>query len=74
MGVAVLLSSHPSEIFLGQVLAGPMLDLLFKDPTTSSRTPDLIVMPNVGTIYSASGKKIAEHCGFGRDERRGASV
>ena len=65
---ADVLSAHASDIFLGQVLAGPLLDLLFQDPATSARTPDLIVTPNVGTIYSTSGKKIAEHGGFARDD------
>jgi hypothetical protein len=68
VAAADLLSANASQIFLGQVLAGPMLDLLFEDPATSSRTPDLIVTPNVGTIYSTSGKKIAEHGGFARDD------
>jgi hypothetical protein len=65
---AKLLSANSQNVFLGQVLAGPLLDLLFVDPAKSSRTPDLIVTPNVGTIYSTSGKKIAEHGGFGRDD------
>jgi len=68
VAAAQVLSAHASAIFLGQVLAGPLLDLLFADPATSPRTPDLIVTPNVGTIYSTSGKKIAEHGGFGRDD------
>src|SRR5262249_30130295 len=65
---AKLLSATSQSVFLGQVLAGPVLDLLFVDPAKSSRTPDLIVTPNVGIIYSTSGKKIAEHGGFGRDD------
>ena len=68
VAAANVLSAHASSIFLGQVLAGPLIDLLYEDPATSSRTPDLIVTPNVGTIYSTSDKKIAEHGGFARDD------
>src|SRR5262249_58055409 len=68
VAAAQVVSAHASEIFLGQVLAGPLIDLLFADPATSARTPDLIVTPNVGTIYSTSGKKIAAHGGFWRDD------
>ena len=31
---------------------------------TDSRTPDLMVQPVYGTIYTASSKKVAEHGGF----------
>lgn len=33
-----------------------------------ARTPDIIVQPNVGVIYSTSGKKQAEHGGFAHDD------
>ena len=32
------------------------------------RPPDIIVQPHVGVIYSTSGKKQAEHCGFAHDD------
>ena len=35
-----------------------------KDP----RTPDIIVQPNVGVVYSGSTKKQAEHGGFAHDD------
>src|SRR5262249_62101799 len=38
--------------------------LRFNDPTKDSRTPDVIVQPVYGTIYSHSPKKNAEHGGF----------
>jgi hypothetical protein len=40
-------------------------------PPTSgpdSRTPDIIVQPNVGVIYTGSKKKQAEHGGFAQDD------
>src|SRR2546425_676509 len=36
--------------------------------STHPRTPDIIVQPNVGVIYSTSGKKQAEHGGFAHDD------
>jgi hypothetical protein len=55
----------------GQFFSGPLLDLLFADPTTASgsRTPNLIVAPNVGVVYTGGTKKIAEHGGFAQDDR-----
>lgn len=39
----------------------------FGDPALG-RTPDIIIQPLPGTIYSASKKKIAEHGGFAEDD------
>ncbi|HXA07883.1 MAG TPA: hypothetical protein VNY30_23715, partial [Bryobacteraceae bacterium] len=46
------------------VLAGDELKLRFNDPLKDSRTPDIIVRPNYGTIYTTSTAKNAEHGGF----------
>ena len=32
------------------------------------RTPDIIVLPNVGVVYTGSTKKQAEHGGFAHDD------
>lgn len=37
-------------------------------PPNDPRTPDIIVVPNVGVIYTGSGKKLAEHGGFAHDD------
>ena len=42
---------------------GDLLVDRFGDPRTNSRTPDLIVQPQAGTIYTTSGAKVAEHGG-----------
>jgi hypothetical protein len=60
--------STSGTIFLGEVLAGAQLGLLYNDPLTDPRTPDIVVTPNNGTIYSTSSKKISEHGGFSRDD------
>ena len=51
---------------LGQIFSGPSLGL-FYDPT-DSRAPDILVIPDYGITYSNSGKKQAEHGGFGHDD------
>ena len=37
-------------------------------PTGDSRTPDVVVTPNVGVIYTGSSKKQEEHGGFAHDD------
>ena len=53
----------------GEIFAGPSLTLQFNDPLTDSRTPDIIVAPNVGVVYTGGTKKVAEHGGFAYDDR-----
>ncbi len=53
----------------GEIFAGPSLTLQFNDPLTDSRTPDIIVAPNVGVIYTGGTAKVAEHGGFAYDDR-----
>ena len=47
---------------------------LFGNPLTDPRTPDLIVQPIPGTIYSKSAAKIAEHGGFAEDDTHTALI
>ena len=51
---------------IGQIFSGPTLGLMFK--LGDSRTPDIIVQPNVGVVYTTSKKKDAEHGGFAHDD------
>ncbi len=37
-------------------------------PNGDPRTPDIIVSPNVGVIYTGSSKKQEEHGGFAHDD------
>jgi Type I phosphodiesterase / nucleotide pyrophosphatase len=55
--------------FGGEVFAGNSLKLSFSDPTLDSRTPDIIVAPNVGVVYTGGTKKVSEHGGFSNDDR-----
>jgi len=62
--VAGYLNTNAKALFIENVLAGDELKLKFRDPLHDSRTPDIIVQPVYGTIYTTSGKKNAEHGGF----------
>jgi hypothetical protein len=41
---------------------------LFADPLADSRTPDIILVPEPGTVYTTSATKIADHGGFGDED------
>src|SRR5438477_1249616 len=62
--VAAYLNTNAIALFADDVMGGTELKLKFNDPTKDSRTPDIIVQPVHGTIYTASTKKNAEHGGF----------
>jgi hypothetical protein len=57
---------------LGEIFYGPSLETMFNKgglpPEGDPRTPDIIVNPNVGVIYSGSSHKQAEHGGFSHDD------
>jgi hypothetical protein len=50
------------------ILAGNALADRFGDPLHNNRTPDVIVLPKLGTIYTQSAAKVAEHGGFTDDD------
>lgn len=50
-----------------KIYAGAELLARFGDPR-NGRTPDIIIQPIPGTIYSGSAAKIAEHGGFAADD------
>jgi hypothetical protein len=63
------LSANENLFGQGEIFAGPSLALQFNDPLTDSRTPDIIVAPNVGVIYTGGTAKVSEHGGFAYDDR-----
>jgi len=63
------LEAHEDLFGQGEIFAGPSLTLQFNDPLTDSRTPDIIVAPNVGVIYTGGKAKVSEHGGFAYDDR-----
>ena len=58
------LNTNAPALFIDEVMGGAELKLKFSDPLKDSRTPDVIVQPQYGTIYTGSTKKNAEHGGF----------
>jgi predicted AlkP superfamily pyrophosphatase or phosphodiesterase len=52
---------------IDEILWGESLKRLYNDPTKDSRTPDIIVIPTPGVIYTG-GSKLAEHGGFSRED------
>jgi len=62
---AAYLNKNAKALFIEEVMSGAELKLRFNDPASNSRTPDIIVQPVYGTIYTGATKnKIAEHGGF----------
>jgi len=51
-------------LFIDEVLAGNEIKLKFRNPLADNATPDILVQPLYGTIYTGSSKKNAEHGGF----------
>jgi hypothetical protein len=58
------LNTNAKALFIEEVLGGEELELKFNSPAKDSRVPDVIVQPIYGTVYTASGKKNAEHGGM----------
>jgi hypothetical protein len=57
---------------IGQIFYGHSLALNYNlpglPPNGDPRTPDIIVTPNVGVVYTGSSAKLAEHGGFAHDD------
>jgi type I phosphodiesterase/nucleotide pyrophosphatase len=57
---------------LGQLYYGPSVALNYDvpglPPSGDSRTPDIIVTPNIGVTYTGSAAKLEEHGGFSHDD------
>jgi arylsulfatase A-like enzyme len=67
-----VLEKNATGIGLGEIYYGPTLALNYNvgglDPGQDSRTPDIIVTPNVGVTYSGSTTMIGDHGGFAHDD------
>jgi hypothetical protein len=69
---AEALENHASVIGLGEIYYGPTIALNYNvggwGAGEDSRTPDIIVTPNVGVTYSGSTSMIGDHGGFAHDD------
>ena len=77
-----LLEDNAAAAGIGQILYGASLDTIFNPPGVPNvpgpccrlreggdpRTPDIVVLPNVGVVYTGSTKKQSEHGGFAWDD------
>ena len=75
--VHALETSGTAGIGLGQIFFGSSLATMYNMPGIpvkfggtggDPRTPDIIVQPNVGVVYTTSSKKQSEHGGFAQDD------
>ncbi len=66
------LEMNASQAGIGQIFYGSSLTTMFNapglPPSGDPRTPDIIVAPNVGVVYTGSSKKQEEHGGFSHDD------
>jgi len=67
-----ILESNAAMAGIGEIFYGRSLTTMFTAPGTGPgqdpRTPDIIVTPNYGVVYTSSGKKQEEHGGFSHDD------
>jgi arylsulfatase A-like enzyme len=66
------LEKNAAAAGIGPIFYGPSLETMFNAPGLpphgDPRTPDIIVQPDVGVVYTGSSKKQAEHGGFAQDD------
>jgi hypothetical protein len=69
---AGVLEASADEAGIGQIFYGPSLQTMFNAPGLppygDPRSPDIIVQPYVGVVYTGSSKKQSEHGGFAHDD------
>ena len=61
---AAYLNANANALFIDEVMAGNEINLKFNSPLTDNATPDIIVQPIYGTVYTHSTAKNAEHGSF----------
>ena len=67
-----MLETDAAEIGMGEILYGSTLAPNYNvgglEPGEDSRSPDIIVTPNIGVTYSNSTSMIGDHGGFAHDD------
>jgi hypothetical protein len=63
-----ILETNAGKAGIGEIFYGNALSQNYGSPLTDPRTPDIIVQPNVGVVYTGSSKKLSEHGGFAHDD------
>ncbi len=69
---AAMLESNLTTAGVGEIFWGPAIGTMFNlpglPPMGDPRTPDIVVTPNFGVVYTGSSTKQAEHGGFSHDD------
>ncbi len=67
-----ILQQNAVQAGIGEMFYGPSLTTMFNapgfPPNGDPRTPDILITPNFGVVYTGSSKKLAEHGGFSHDD------
>jgi hypothetical protein len=67
-----LLEMNADAAGIGEIFYGPSLETMFNTPGVppngDPRSPDIVVQPYVGVIFTGSHKKQEEHGGFAHDD------
>jgi hypothetical protein len=73
--VSMLRTQSPAtnnQAGIGEIFSDRLLTTYFNKPglppDADPRTPDIVTTPDIGVTFSGSGKKLAEHGGFSRDD------
>ncbi|HLY19078.1 MAG TPA: alkaline phosphatase family protein [Bryobacteraceae bacterium] len=69
---AAMLEANLTATGAGEIFWGPAVGLMFNlpglPPGLDPRTPDIVVTPDFGVVYTGSNKKQEEHGGFSHDD------
>jgi hypothetical protein len=63
-----MLEGHAAAAGIGEIFAGRGLAQMYNAAPGDPRTPDILITPNIGVIYTGSKRKLAEHGGFAHDD------
>ncbi|KUJ23720.1 type I phosphodiesterase/nucleotide pyrophosphatase [Mollisia scopiformis] len=65
------LNGQRDALKIDDIISGDRLTYLgYGDPSTDPAVPNIIIKPKLGTIYTTSTSKIAEHGGLSDDDRK----
>jgi hypothetical protein len=63
-----MLEDHAAAAGIGEIFAGRGIAQMYNAAPGDPRTPDILITPNIGVIYTGSKRKLAEHGGFAHDD------
>ncbi len=63
-----ILEANAVKAGIAEIFYGNALSQNYGSPLVDPRTPDIIVQPNVGVVYTGSARKLSEHGGFAHDD------